>query len=147
MDVQEQLWSALSIFIAMILGGLVGLERELKEKPIGLRTNMLVAGSSALFVLLGKGITAYMGSGLAGLVEADPIRVIQAIVVGISFIGAGTVIKSGEARGVKFLTTAATILFSAGIGIAVAIGQLILAVLVTLMAWITNFVLKRYLFP
>jgi putative Mg2+ transporter-C (MgtC) family protein len=76
-------------------------------------------------------------------VNADPIRIIQAIVVGVSFIGAGTVLQIEREYKIKFLTTAATILFSTGIGIAVALHQYYLAVGVSLFILIINLLIGK----
>jgi putative Mg2+ transporter-C (MgtC) family protein len=119
------------VFLAMLLGGLVGLEREWSRKPAGLRTHMLVSGASALFVLLSYTVTQDMALRTPGEnVSADPTRVILAIVTGISFIGAGTVIRhSGQNRpdGVVGLTTAASLLMASGVGVGIALEQYVLS--------------------
>ena len=113
----------------------MGLERELADKPAGLRTHMLVAGSSSLLVVLGDiMITNYGGSSLGGVIRADPIRIMEAIITGISFLGAGTIIFRNRDETVEGLTTAASILFSAAIGIAVALQQYLLASFLTVIA-------------
>ncbi len=130
-----QLQVAGQVLLAMFLSGLIGYERETKEKPAGLRTHILVGGASALFVGLGDMVTRRMVESLGqNLVRVDAIRIIQAIVTGIAFLGAGTILRRSEpqqeeARG---LTTAASILFVSGIGIAVASTEYVLAVLITL---------------
>lgn len=79
--------------ISIGLGGLIGLEREIACKPAGLRTHMLVAGASTLFVILGDIIIhSFAQTTLFGVVQADPIRIMEAIITGISFLGAGTII-------------------------------------------------------
>ncbi|MBT3267660.1 MgtC/SapB family protein [Candidatus Poribacteria bacterium] len=111
---------------AMVLGGLIGWERDRSGKPAGLRTHMLVAGSASLLVSLshiGIGVfEAQLGRQIAG---GDPIRVIQTIITGFSVVGAGTII--GAQRHVLGLTTAASILFVATVGICVGMGQVLLA--------------------
>ena len=72
------------------------------------------------------------------LIRGDPIRVIQAIVLGISFIGAGTIMQHPDRRKVIYLTSAASILFTAGIGIAVAMDQFVLATGCVVIVWIVN---------
>ena len=121
----------LHVGIALGLGSLIGLEREFAEKPAGLRTHMLVTGTSTLFISLGEVLaTHFQGAFPAGILQTDPFRLIGAIVLGISFLGAGTIIRrhSEEPVKVEGLTTAATILFAASIGIAVAVSQYLLAV-------------------
>ncbi len=137
LDVQVQAF--IKVLLAVILGGVVGLEREFANKPAGLRTHMLVAGASALFVVLGDTIVLHFESSLTGYASmADPIRIIQAIVVGISFLGAGTIIRLDREERVEGLTTAASILFMSAIGITVALDLMYLAVGATLLVLIIN---------
>ena len=122
MEWSDQLRILLDILIAAILGGVIGFEREKKDKPIGFRTNMLIAGASALLVALGKFVAFQMENSLdAASLGVDPTRIIHAIIVGVSFIGAGSILKSEQEETIKYLTTAATILFSAGLGIATSL--------------------------
>lgn len=121
------------IIVAALLGGLVGLEREYAEKPAGLRTHMLVGATSALFVLIAR----YMILSFEpqDILTTDPVRIVEAIVVGISFLGAGTIFKhrqEGE-QVVEGLTTSASILLVSAIGIAVALNAFILAAGATLL--------------
>ncbi|MGC9468981.1 MAG: MgtC/SapB family protein [Anaerolineae bacterium] len=130
------------VAIAMALGAVVGLERELADKPAGLRTHMLVAGAAALFVPLGVTVLDYFTERFSGpLVSADPIRIIESVITGISFLGAGTIIHYGPERGVEGLTTAASILFTAGLGTAVTLGRTVLAIGATALAFVTLSVL------
>jgi len=128
MDISTEFQMLGKIIIAAFLGGLVGLEREFAERPAGLRTHMLVGGTSAFFVMLANLLLATFEH--RDLVNTDPIRAIEAIIVGISFLGAGTILKyrqEGE-RVVEGLTTSASILSVAAIGIAVALDAYVLAV-------------------
>jgi putative Mg2+ transporter-C (MgtC) family protein len=125
--------------LAGLLGACIGFEREIARRPAGLRTHILVAVAASAFMLIGDGVAErFAREQEAVRVASDPLRVIEAIVVGISFLGAGTIIQSG-AR-VEGLTTAASILVTAAIGLAVATGEgafasaLTGAVLVTLLA-------------
>lgn len=139
----EELLILMNIAIAAILTGLIGLEREVKDKPAGFRTNMIVGGSSALILSLGEVLVeSYIEKGLQDVIQPDPTRIIEAIILGISFIGAGTILKANEESKVYYLTTAATVLFSAGIGIAVALEQYVLSVTATLLLLIINRVAK-----
>jgi len=127
------------ILLAMALGGLVGFERELARKPAGLRTHMLVCGSAALLVTLGNAIVnSFDARAPLQNLQSDPIRVIEAIIVGISFLGAGTIFRRGKANDVEGLTTAASILFTAGLGIAVALSQFLLAIGGTILLLFVN---------
>ena len=125
----------LNVFIAMIFGGLIGLERELARKPAGLRTLMLVAGSSSMLVGLGDTlIEQFASQTYFESLRADPVRLVEAIITGISFLGAGTIFRSGKDDAIEGLTTAASILICCVIGIAVALHQWILAAGVTVLA-------------
>lgn len=121
----------LRVLLAMGLSAVIGLERELAGKPAGLRTYMLVGGASTLFVLLGDMIvTQFQTFEADSLIRSDPIRIFEAIVVGISFLGAGTIFRRQDDT-VEGLTTAASLLFVAAIGIAVALERTLLAVALT----------------
>lgn len=98
---------SLKLLIALLLGALVGLEREWRKKPAGLRTHMLVSMGSCLFTLVS--ITSF---------NMDPARVAAGIVTGIGFIGAGSIM--GSKMRVQGITTAATLWVVAAIGLAVA---------------------------
>jgi putative Mg2+ transporter-C (MgtC) family protein len=129
------------IIIGAFLGGLVGLEREFAEKPAGLRTHMLVGGTATFLVILARSMVLSFEQ--EDILTADPVRVMEAIIVGISFLGAGTILKSrrqGEET-VEGLTTSASILTVAAIGIAVALDAYILAVGATVFNLIVNWVL------
>jgi putative Mg2+ transporter-C (MgtC) family protein len=114
------------IALAMALGGAIGFERELAARPAGLRTHMMVAGAAALFVALGDVFLQRLHANRPEGVPADPLRIIEAIITGVSFLGAGTIFRKNDS--VEGLTTAASILITAGLGIAVALRQWLLAV-------------------
>jgi putative Mg2+ transporter-C (MgtC) family protein len=98
--------------LAAVLGGAIGLEREFRHKPAGLRTNMLIAIGSALFSILSVELGAGAGS---------PDRIAAQVVTGIGFLGAGAILRSGE--NIHGLTTAATIWVNAAIGMAAGLGS------------------------
>lgn len=125
-----------AMLLSLLLGGLIGYEREAAHKPAGLRTHMLVAAAVTLIVDLGDIVIAIFSQETAGsqLVQADPIRIIEAVTAGISFLGAGTILRHTDARTVEGLTTAASILFTAAIGISVALSQFIIAIGGTILA-------------
>jgi putative Mg2+ transporter-C (MgtC) family protein len=119
------------IAIAFVLGGVLGLERELSQHPAGLRTHILVSIGSAGMMLLGFGL--WQDAGMrAGI---DPGRVAQGVITGIGFIGAGSIMKEGFS--VHGLTTAASIWVACGVGMMVAAGMLTLAVFTTGVALLT----------
>ena len=116
----------LRLVIAAALGGILGYERERQGKAAGVRTHMLVALGAALFVLVPQ---------QAGVSGADMTRVIQGVVAGIGFLGAGAIIKGSAEESVKGLTTAAGIWLTAAIGIACGLGREATAVLSALLAF------------
>jgi putative Mg2+ transporter-C (MgtC) family protein len=123
-------WEVLGeVALAMLLGGIVGAERELARKPAGFRTHMLVAGAAALLVGLAFSLVrTSMQSTWTDAVTADPIRILQAIVIGVSFLGGGTIFRDRSGEEVHGLTTAASILMASGIGATVALRQFVLAI-------------------
>ena len=121
------------VAFAMLLGGVIGIERELASKPAGFRTHMLVAGSAALLVGMGDVLLAQFAEDTgSSLIQSDPFRIIGAVVYGVSFLGAGTIFRGGSNH-VEGLTTAASLLVSAAIGVAIGSRQWILAIGVTLL--------------
>ncbi|MGK7397907.1 MAG: MgtC/SapB family protein [Candidatus Cyclobacteriaceae bacterium M3_2C_046] len=143
MDWSNQLFILLDILIAAILSGAVGFEREKREKPAGFRTHMIVGSVSCLLVSIGSVLLdTFHNYPFQEALRADPFRIIEAIIVGVSFIGAGTILKSEKEERIRFLTSSATILFSAGIGISVALQQYVLALGVSILALIINVVFK-----
>jgi putative Mg2+ transporter-C (MgtC) family protein len=111
------------IVAAIVLGAAVGWERERARKPAGLRTHILVCLGTTVFVI-SCAATGMDSDGLS--------RVIQGIVTGLGFIGAGSILKLSEERDVRGLTTAAGIWMTAAIGVAVGLGALGIALLATL---------------
>jgi len=106
------------MLLAVILGGIIGYEREINHKPAGLRTHMLVCLGSCIFMIVSMKF------------DVDPARVAAGVVSGIGFIGAGTIIaeKQKEKEIVHGVTTAAGLWATAGIGLLVGIGEYFLAV-------------------
>ena len=103
---------------ALLIGFLIGLEREISRKPAGLRTHMLVSLASSLFTILS--LSSAFGDG-----AADPTRIASQIVVGIGFVGAGGIISSGGQ--IKGVTTAASLWITAAMGMAMGLGEYLLA--------------------
>ncbi len=118
------------VIFGSLLGGVVGLEREFAEKPAGLRTHMLVGATSTFLVIMAVRAISFLDP--QAPVRSDPIRILEAIVVGISFLGAGTILKNTrQDEPIEGLTTSASILSVAAVGIAVGFNAFILAVGVT----------------
>lgn len=133
----EEVAILIQLAAAMLLGALIGLDREAAQQPAGLRTHMLVAGASALLIALGELTVEQLTGELGGqVIGADPIRIIASIITGVSFLGAGTIIRTRQTPegDVKGLTTAASLLFVSVVGITVALSQWILAIGATLIA-------------
>ena len=124
-DVRQLLHILIRLVAAVILGGIIGFQRERVGKPAGLRTHILVSLGTTVFVLgcLGSGMSS---DGLS--------RVIQGVVTGIGFLGAGSILKLNEERDIQGLTTAAGIWMTAAIGVAVGLGSLGIAILSTVFA-------------
>jgi putative Mg2+ transporter-C (MgtC) family protein len=116
---------AARLAIAAALGGLIGFERERKGKAAGVRTHMMVAIGAALFVLVPIG---------AGLEAGDLSRVIQGVAAGMGFLGGGTILKRQD--DIEGLTSAATIWFTAAVGLAAGTGQGWLGALGVISAWL-----------
>lgn len=122
------------LFMAAFLGGVLGYEREYKGKAAGLRTHMLVALGSALFVIIPLS---------AGMQISDLSRVLQGLVAGIGFLGTGAIIKGSSEHDAKGLTSAASVWLTAAIGVSAGMGRESLAVLTTLMALLILAVLPK----
>jgi putative Mg2+ transporter-C (MgtC) family protein len=118
------------VALAAMLGGVIGLDREIADKPAGFRTHMLVSASAALMMSLANVILPNLDIN-SDVVRLDPIRTMEAIVAGVAFLGAGTIIR--HKSGIEGLTTAASLLYVAGIGVAVALSQFVLAIGLTVL--------------
>ncbi|MBI4729743.1 MAG: MgtC/SapB family protein [Acidobacteria bacterium] len=112
---------AVRLLVAAALGGLVGIERELKEQPAGLRTHMLVSLGACLFTLVSAyGFSEFLARPSTTAVRADVTRVASQVVVGIGFLGGGAILRHGAS--VRGLTTAASLWVTAAVGLAVGAG-------------------------
>ncbi len=136
------------LVLALVLGGLVGLEREQHAHTAGLRTNALVALGSALFMIISLyGFTALLGQ---PHVQVDPSRVASYVVAGIGFLGGGAIAFQREQERVKGLTTAAAIWIVAALGLACGAGLVVEAVTTTVLALLVLIALRwveRWLLP
>ena len=130
------------LIIAAILGGLIGIERDIRGRAAGLRTHILVAVGSALFMIISLDIyDLYQFKNATSILRIDPGRIAAQIITGIGFIGAGAIVRSGfDIRG---LTTAGCIWVCAGIGMAVGIGYYLPAYATALIALITLIILNK----
>jgi putative Mg2+ transporter-C (MgtC) family protein len=139
--VEDDAFYTLRLVVALLLTATLGWERERRDRPAGLRTHALVGVSAALFAILGEVLT-YHYAPLAGA-TSDPGRVTQAVVAGISFLGAGTVFMS-KTGGISGLTTASSLLLAAGIGLAVGFERYLLAASTTALALIVLALFARF---
>jgi putative Mg2+ transporter-C (MgtC) family protein len=130
----------LRVVLAGVLGGAIGLERELREREAGLRTHLLVAVGAALFTMVSAyAWTDWRFSNQEGLVF-DPTRIAAQIVTGIGFLGAGAIIRQGLS--IRGLTTAATLWVVAAIGMAAGVGYYPAAVITTVLVLVTLWPLR-----
>ena len=123
-DAGEATRIVLRLTLAALLGGLLGIERESKGKAAGVRTHMMVCMGAAMFVL---------ASQQSGIDPADMSRVLQGVIAGVGFLGAGTILKGDAESRVQGLTTAAGIWMTAAIGVAAGMGKEATAVLAALL--------------
>lgn len=139
MTFELQFITSLQLLLATFLSMVVGLERDRRGQPAGLRTHMLVGMGACLFTLVSY--HAFPGS--------DPARVAAQVVTGIGFLGAGTILqfrdggRDGVSGDVKHLTTAASIWMTAAIGMTVGTGAWLLATSATIIAWVTLAIVRR----
>ena len=131
----------LRLVLAGVFGGVLGLERELREREAGLRTHLLVSLGSALFTIVSAyGFREFLNSG-ESVVRADPTRIAAQIVTGIGFLGAGAIIRQGLS--IRGLTTAATLWVVAAIGMAVGAGYYSAAAITTAVALVALWPLRQ----
>ena len=124
----------LRLFIAVVCGTVIGLEREMRDKAAGLRTHILVCLGACLFGMLGLALIAeYKG--------ADILRLAQGLLVGIGFLGAGVIVREGAS--IRGLTTAAGIWVMGAIGLAVGVGCYQIALVGTIFGFLTITLFSR----
>lgn len=133
-DVTEITRISVRLLMAAILGGILGFEREQKGKAAGIKTHMLVCIGAALFILIPQ---------QAGLTEAELSRVVQGVIAGIGFLGAGAILKGNDEKELKGMTTAAGIWLTAAIGVAAGLGRESSAILCTFLALMILIVIPK----
>src|SRR5215475_11136959 len=124
---QDELVIVGRVLLALVLGGLIGMERTIHGRAAGFRTHALVCLASALLMMAAVYQGRWMSTNVIGAVTIDPTRTAQGIMTGIGFLGAGVIFKEGLT--VRGLTTAASIWITAAIGVQVGIGFYFVAVL------------------
>ncbi len=121
------------LLVATVLGAVIGIDREWRSRPAGLRTHMLTALAAALFTVLTYEIV-HSGMLTSENARADPIRVIEAVTAGVAFLAAGTIIHgSGSVRG---LTTGAGMWLAGSLGVAAGLGHFTVAALAAVMGFV-----------
>jgi putative Mg2+ transporter-C (MgtC) family protein len=142
MDFPGQGELVLRVLAAAVLGGVIGMERELSDHPAGLRTHIALALGAALFgVLSAYGFRGFDASRTVTNFQVDPTRVASTMVTGIGFLGGGAILKEGAK--VRGLTTAASLWVTAAIGLACALGEYWLAAATTGIVVLSLTVLRR----
>jgi len=125
----------LRLFLAVVLGGIIGIERETSRKPAGLRTNILICVSSAMMIIVAELFSGKNGGG------QEVTRVAAGVITGVGFLGAGAII---QARGtVHGLTTASVIWAVAGLGLAVGAGYYLISIVFTVMVVLILVLLRK----
>jgi putative Mg2+ transporter-C (MgtC) family protein len=137
-DLGQLIRLVVRLLLAALLGGVVGYDRQRSGKAAGLRTHMLVALGSAMFVLVPE---------RAGMTASDLSRVIQGLVAGVGFLGAGAILKRGDEGVITGLTTAAGLWLTAAVGIAAGLGREITAIVGTCLALFVLAALTRVDLP
>lgn len=128
------------VLLALVIGGIIGYERERRSRPAGLRTHILTCVAAAIIAILGIEITQFQAFKSTG-VTMDPLRLIEAVTAGVAFLAAGTILFSrGEVHG---LTTGAGMWLAAGLGLASGLGLWQIAVLGGALALVVLMVVGR----
>jgi putative Mg2+ transporter-C (MgtC) family protein len=126
--------------MAALLAGIVGYERERRDKPAGLRTHILVAIAACLFIIIGQELGS-LDFGSKDSMRFDPLRLIEAVTAGVAFLAAGIIFTSkGEVRNI---TTGASMWLAGAIGLACGAGEILLACLATFIVFLVIVVLRQ----
>jgi len=126
---------SLKLFLAVVLGGIIGLERETSRKPAGLRTNVLICVSSAMMMILAGLFGGQAASG------QEAMRIAAGVITGVGFLGAGAIIQSGGL--VHGLTTASVIWAVAGLGLVIGAGYYLIAAIFTVIVVLVLILLRK----
>jgi putative Mg2+ transporter-C (MgtC) family protein len=129
------------LLVAMVLGSLVGMERQTRGRSAGLRTNILVCLGSAAIIVAFQKLSLEFSMGAESAIRMDPARAAAGVITGIGFLGAGTIVKSKDF--VRGLTTAASIWVVSAVGVTVGLGEYVIAVVLTLLVLFSLYALHR----
>jgi putative Mg2+ transporter-C (MgtC) family protein len=142
--IEQDLWILMRVAAAMVFGGVLGIERELGRHAAGLRTHMMIAGAAALIVSLGDVVAHHFtNEQYRELLRIDPVRLIEAVVAAVGFVGAGAILHRSRGEHVQGLTTASSLLMAAAIGIAAGLGNYLLAFGASLLCVVVLAVFRR----
>lgn len=142
LDSIVQNWPYLArLLVAMVLGSLVGVERQTRGRAAGLRTNILVCLGSATVIVAFQKLSSEFGMGASAAIRMDPARAAAGVITGIGFLGAGTIMKSKDF--IRGLTTAASIWVVSAIGVTVGLGEYAIAIALTVLVLVALFALHR----
>jgi putative Mg2+ transporter-C (MgtC) family protein len=131
--------AATRLMAALVLGAVIGFEREHRDKPAGLRTHMLVSMAACLFILVSQQLAA-LPFGAEDAMRVDPLRLIEAVTAGVAFLAAGIIFTSrGE---VHNITTGASMWLAGAIGLACGSGQMPLAAMATFIVLVVLYILR-----
>ncbi len=131
---------SIRLILSVVLGGLIGLERQMNRRNAGLRTNILVCMGSCLIMLT----SMYVYEMYRHVANLDPSRIAAGVITGIGFLGAGAIIRERDTIEVRGLTTAACLWVVSAIGLAVGCGFYSASLTTTLLTLIVLFVLRRF---
>lgn len=129
----------LRLLTAMVLGGVIGMERQVRGREAGLRTNILVCLGSAVIIVAFQKLSLEFNMGAESAIRMDPARAAAGVITGIGFLGAGTIVKNKDF--VRGLTTAASIWVVSAIGVTVGLGEYVIAVTLTLLVLVALYAL------
>ncbi len=132
---------AFRLTCAILLGAIIGWERETNSRAAGLRTHMMVSLAACLFAIIALELIGFGTEG-DGRIKADPIHLIGAITSGVAFLAAGSIIVSGGK--VRGLTTGASMWLVGAIGLACGTGRIVLAIQATIMALVVLFIINQF---
>lgn len=135
---------AARLLLALVLGALIGWERELKSRAAGLRTHMLICLAAAIFTVIAMELSHFPAAEKDAL-RVDPLRLIEAVTAGVAFLAAGSIITSGGA--VRGLTTGASMWLAGAIGLACGTGDGLLAIMGTALAIVTLWIIRISIKP
>jgi len=129
------------LLLAMVLGGLVGMERQIRGRAAGLRTNILVCLGSAAIIVAFQKLSVEINLNADSVIRIDPARAAAGVITGIGFLGAGTIVKSNDF--VRGLTTAASIWVVSAIGVTAGLGEYVISITLTLLVLFSLYALHR----